>query len=84
MQMKCKCENNLFVIYHRTDCDDCEHNGWSTEDYGYKYTEPPIGIDRDMVEQEGECFYGTSYGLGCWLIKCTCCHHVEHIPAIVR
>jgi len=77
--MKCKkCKTNTFTIDHRKDCAGCEYDGWRDED-GYHYGEPPIGVERDTVEQEGECFYGTACGCGCWLIKCTACGRIEHI-----
>lgn len=82
MQMKCKkCKTNMFTIDVRQDCDDCEYNGWISKD-GYEYSEPPEDVERNMVEQEGECYHGTAYGCGCWLIKCTECGHIEHVSAV--
>ena len=81
-QMKCKkCGSNVFAIEVRTDCDDCEHNGWKVDiDDDYQYGEAPDDVVRDMVEFDGECYMGTSHNYGCWIVVCIGCGGKEHLP----
>lgn len=83
MEMLCKkCKSNMFTIDARTDCDDCEYNGWWDEsEHGeWKYSALSEDTYRNEVDEEGECKMGTSYGAGCWLVKCTACGEIFHLP----
>lgn len=83
-QMKCKkCGSNTFTIEIRTDCEDCEYNGWRDDSSNsYKYTQPPEGTDRDQAEQEGECYMGNSFNYGCQIAVCVGCGKKEHIAMV--
>jgi len=67
MEMTCKkCKTNTFKINILTDCDKCKYN--------------EIINEISQVEETGECSWGTSYNAGCWLVECTVCRTIVHIP----
>ena len=76
--MKCsKCGSKVFWIDIKNSCHDCEHNAaWDEEIEDYTYDQEIIdakGLIRDYVEEEGECWFGSSNGEGCHMYTCVSC-----------
>lgn len=80
------CKGETFKIQKRDDCKNCESNGADSRnsevedseyyDTGYVYDSEIIaglGIERDQVENEGECKLGYAYGNGCYQFTCSSC-----------
>ena len=83
MEMLCKkCKSNTFTIDARSECGDCPHNGWwDDREHGeWKYDDPPDGYYRDEADDTGECAKGSNFNAGCWLVKCTVCGEIFHLP----
>ena len=87
---KCtKCGNKLFFISKRdihSSCYECEHNGaWSHISECYLYDSKEIAaeeIERDSVEEFGQCEFGKASGGGCIMLVCRDCGRKENIPFV--
>jgi hypothetical protein len=81
-----KCQNNLFYIQIIDCCDDCIENAAYDEDkedytYDLKIIEEKC-LNRDHVQEQGECIMGTAYENGCHMYICKKCNYKSNMPII--
>lgn len=87
-QLDCDvCGCKVFLLARIDNCDDCEHNGFLTEDtaesYNYRFGKiPKREIERTMVRDESECALGESFDNGCYQFHCQRCGKKKHIPMV--
>lgn len=81
--MKCPiCKCSKFSIDIIPDCGDCEHNGGYDDELGYIYDNLQLkekGIERNQVENEGECKYDSAWGDGCYMFTCIDCGWTKNL-----
>ncbi len=85
--MKCsKCKNNKFFIELEPCCEECEANAAFDPDLDeYIYDLEIIeskDLERNHVNREGECDYGSTYGAGCHMYICTECTTIINMPFV--
>ena len=84
--MKCKCGNFLFTIDIIPCCDDCSENGaWDSDTSEYVYDEGVINnfdLERDEVQNDGECRFDTAFGAGCYMFTCNNCNKKTNLPVM--
>lgn len=83
--MECKkCNGNIFWVEEKKCCDECEHNAAYDDDVDeYIWDAKEINrkeLIRNYVEDEGECWFGPAWGIGCYLMTCPGCGHKWNIP----
>lgn len=82
---KCsKCDSVLFNIKVIPCCDECSENGaWISMEEGYTHDEKTINekeLDRNQVDECGECRTGDAFGAGCHMYVCTGCGKEKNLP----
>ena len=90
MNIKCKkCNSERMYLRKISDCTDCDFNGAWDEPGIFIYDQEEINdrnlesnqIERDQVQENGECKHGIANGDGCWIVTCAKCgEFVEHLP----
>lgn len=82
--MKCKCGNKLFYIQIIPCCYDCDQNpAWDGENLIYDAKEiDKKELEREGVEVDGECSFGTAFGAGCYMFACEKCNQKRNLPVM--
>lgn len=79
-----ECKDDEFTIDEIIDCSKCVNNGAYDEDAkDYIYDEKVIkakNLERNQVEENGECLFGTCSENGCNIMTCVTCMHQWIIP----
>ncbi len=79
--IKCKCGCAVMRVRKISDCKNCNHNGWFSDEDGWKYTE--CGKERTEAEDNCECGLGTNFNNGCHLYVCFACDAVAGFLPLV-
>ena len=85
--LKCKCGNESFKVTNIYDCSICQHNGAyrelevdGYEEHKYVYNEDLIkkfNLERNQIEEDGECQMGNGDGGGCSIFTCSKCELIK-------
>ena len=84
---KChKCFGKVFMIINIACCENCSENGaWDDEDQLYTTDMKVIeekALERNAVDEQGECNLGSSFGAGCHMYRCCKCNAITNMPII--